>query len=72
MEDVGATFLAGLIMMAIGGGIGYLIGRNRKIGGGWSFALGAFLGILGWIIAGCSDRTNVTKFDDMSRSGGEQ
>lgn len=70
MEEAGATLFAGLITMAIGGGIGYLIGRNRKIGGGWSFILGAILGIIGWIIAACSEKTNVTKFDDMSKNGG--
>lgn len=70
MEEAGANLFVGLIGMAIGGGIGYLIGRNRKIGGGWSFILGAILGIIGWIIAACSEKTNVTKFDDMSKNGG--
>lgn len=70
MEEAGATFFVGLIVMAISGGIGYLIGRNCKIGGGWSFVLGAILGAIGWIIAACSEKTNVTKFDDMSKKGG--
>ena len=70
MEEAGATIFVGLISMAIGGGIGYLIGRNRKIGGGWSFVLGAILGFIGWIIAACSEKTDVTKFDDMSKNGG--
>lgn len=69
MEESGATFFIGLIGMATAGGIGYLIGRNRKIGGGWSFVLGAILGAIGWIIAACSEKTNVTKFDDMSKGG---
>ena len=69
MEEAGATFFVGLITMAIGGGIGYFIGRNRKIGGGWSFILGAILGAIGWIIAANSEKTNVTKFDDMSKRG---
>lgn len=70
MEEAEATFFVGLIVMAISGGIGYLIGRNRKIGGVWSFVLGAILGAIGWIIAACSEKTNVTKFDDMSKNGG--
>lgn len=70
MEEAGATIFVGLICMAISGGIGYLFGRNRKIGGGWSFVLGAILGVIGWIIAMCSEKTNVTKFDDMSKNGG--
>lgn len=61
-----------IICMVTGGGIGYLIGRNRKIGGGWSIILGVFLGLIGWIIAACSEKTNVTKFDDMSKNRGEQ
>ena len=40
MEDAGVL---ALIAIPIRGIIGYLIGRNRKIGGGWS----AVLGILG-------------------------
>lgn len=70
MEEAGATIFVGLIYMAVSGGIGYLFGRNRKIGGGWSFVLGAILGAIGWIIAACSEKTNVTKFDDMSKKGG--
>ena len=64
--------LVGVIFaMIVGGAIGALIGKNRKIGAGLSFVLGMFLGIIGWIISACSERTNVTKFDDMSK-GGEQ
>lgn len=33
------------------GGVGFLIGRNRKIGGTWSFTLGAILRGCGWIMA---------------------
>ena len=47
MEETGATIFVGLMGMAVGGGIGYLIGHNRKIGDGWSFVLGAILGIIG-------------------------
>lgn len=54
------------------GGLGYLMGRNRKIGGGWSFVLGAILGIIGWIIILCSKKSNAPTFDDMSKRGGEQ
>lgn len=67
--DESGTLIVGLMTMAIAGGIGYLIGRNRKIGGGWSFVLGAVLGLIGWIIAACSEKTNVTKFDNMSKGG---
>ncbi|MBR1645033.1 MAG: hypothetical protein IJ684_06665 [Bacteroidales bacterium] len=68
MDEAG-TLIVGLMTMAIAGGIGYLIGRNRKIGGGWSFVLGAVLGLIGWIIAACSEKTNVTKYDNMSKGG---
>lgn len=71
MGDAESLFVW-ILGMVVGGGIGALIGRNRKIGAGWSFVLGAILGIIGWIIAACSERTNVTKFDDMSRNGGMQ
>ena len=69
MEETEALFLF-IIGIIFRGGIGYLIGRNRKIGGGWSVVLGAILGAIGWIIAACSEKTNVTKFDDMSNNGG--
>ncbi len=69
MEETEALFLL-IIGIFFRGGIGYLIGRNRKIGGGWSVVLGAILGAIGWIIAACSEKTNVTKFDDMSKNGG--
>ncbi len=71
MESAEALFV-GILGIFVGGGIGALIGRNRKIGAGWSFLLGAIFGIIGWIIAACSERTNITKFDDMSRNGGIQ
>lgn len=54
-----------IFSMVIGGLIGVLIGRNRKIGAGWSFVLGAFLGIIGWIIAAVSDKKE-PEFTDMS------
>lgn len=54
-----------LIGFAIFGGIGALIGRNRKIGAGWAFLLSFFLGFIGWIIAACS-RKNEPEFTDMS------
>lgn len=55
-----------VIGMLLGGAIGALIGRNRKIGAGWAFLLGAVLGIIGWIIAACSKK-NGTDFVDMSK-----
>lgn len=63
MED--ASVLA-LIAIPIRGLIGYLIGKNRKIGGGWAIVLGIFLGLIGWIIAACSKKNDSPKFDDMT------
>lgn len=57
------------LLIAIRGGIGYLIGRNRTIGGGWAFLLGAVLGLIGWIIALCGKKNNAPHFDDMSKKG---
>ena len=62
MEDAGV-----LALIAIRGIIGYLIGRNRKIGGGWSTVLGIFLGLIGWIIAACSKKNDAPTFDDMTK-----
>ena len=61
-----------LLRVVLMGGLGYMMGRNRKIGGGWSFVLGAILGIIGWIIILCSKKSNAPTFDDMSKRGGEQ
>lgn len=58
--------IAFIILIAIRGGIGYLIGRNRTIGGGWAFLLGAVLGLIGWIIALCCKKIDAPHFDDMS------
>ena len=63
MESAGLA----LILIPIRGGIGYLIGRNRKIGGGWAFVLGAFLGLIGWIIAACSKKNGTPTFNDMTK-----
>lgn len=63
MEELGPVFIG----MLISGGIGALIGRNRKIGAGWAFILGAILGLIGWIIAACIQKNNVTKFDDVRK-----
>ncbi len=43
-------------VVAFKGGIGYLIGRNKGLGG-IGFALGLFLGIIGWIIVACMSGT---------------
>lgn len=63
----GAEFA--LLLIPIRGGIGYLIGRNRRIGGGWAFVLGAFLGLIGWIIAACSKKKDAPTFDDITKGG---
>lgn len=60
--------IVAIIAIPIRGLIGYFIGRNRKIGPGWSFALGAILGLIGWIIAACSKKSSSPEFDDMSQS----
>ncbi|MBR3725782.1 MAG: hypothetical protein IKN11_10400 [Bacteroidales bacterium] len=65
MESAGLA----LILIPIRGGIGYLIGRKRKIGGGWAFVLGAFLGLIGWIIAACSKKKDAPTFDDITKGG---
>lgn len=64
--------LALIIVIAIRGGIGYLIGRNRIIGEGWSFILGAVLGLIGWIIIACSQKNNTPKFDAVTKEGGHK
>ena len=64
MEDAGVL---ALIAIPIRGIIGYLIGKNRKIGGGWSTVLGIFLGLIGWIIAACSKKNDAPSFDDMTK-----
>jgi hypothetical protein len=56
-----------LIGALFGGLIGYLIGKKRKIGGGWSFVLGFALGFIGWIIAACSEKDE-PEFTDMSKN----
>jgi hypothetical protein len=61
-----------IVVLAIRGGIGYLIGKNRNIGGVWAFILGVVLGLIGWIIAACSKKVNIPMFDDMSEKGGHQ
>lgn len=55
-----------IMVMIIGGIVGALIGRNRKIGAGWAALLGAVLGLIGWIIAACSKKDGV-HFVDMSK-----
>lgn len=66
----GEAIFVSLFGLLVGGGIGALIGRNREIGAGWAFVLGGFLGIIGWIIVACSEKTNVTKFDEVSKNDG--
>ena len=65
----GGQLFIGILGIAIGAGIGALIGQNRKIGAGWAAVLGGILGFIGWIIALCSERANKTHYDDMSKGG---
>lgn len=64
--------LALIIVLAVRAGIGYWIGNNRKIGGGWAAILGAVLGLIGWIIAACSKKNNTPTFDNITKEGGQQ
>ena len=54
-----------ILGMLVAGAIGALIGRNKKIGPGWGFVLGLFLGFIGWIIVACCKR-NETEFVDAN------
>ena len=58
-----------IVVLIVRGLIGYLIGRKRKIGPGWSFVLGLFLGLIGWIIAACSKKNDAATFDDITKGG---
>lgn len=40
-----------VIAMVVGGLVGWLIGKNKGIGG-LGFVLGALLGLIGWIVVG--------------------
>lgn len=51
-EDPGFALVRVVLGMAVGGGIGYLIGRGKGRGG-LGLILGAFLGCIGWIIVAC-------------------
>lgn len=61
MENIGI-----LLAPIFGGVIGLLIGKNRKIGAGWAFVIGFFLGFIGWIIAACSKKNEV-EFTEMTK-----
>ena len=56
-----------LFALIIGGVVGALIGRNRKIGAGWGALLGAVLGLIGWIIALCSKKNTNVDYVDMTK-----
>lgn len=60
---MGAVIFASII----GGIVGALIGKNRKIGAGWGFALSFFLGFIGWIFALCSKK-NETEFMEITKN----
>lgn len=63
MENLIGTLLGSVIC----GIICLLIGKNRKIGGGWAFVLGLLLGLIGLIITLCSKK-NEPEFTDMSKN----
>ena len=56
IAEIHGEMLAILVLMSICGCIGYTIGKNRKMGAGWAYALGAVLPIIGWIIIACSKK----------------
>lgn len=60
---MGAVIFASII----GGIVGALIGKNRKIGAGWAFVLGFFLGIIGWVIIAFSKKAE-TEFVDVNKN----
>lgn len=50
------VFILILFFCIISGIVGGLIGRRRKIGAVWSFVLGLFLSVIGWIIVASSEK----------------
>ncbi len=54
-ETHGGIFVI-MILMSISGCIGYHIGKNHRLGRGWSYALGALLPVVGWIIVAYSKK----------------
>lgn len=50
------VFFIIMIFCIIGGIVAGLIGRSRKIGAVWSFVLGLFLSVIGWIIVASSEK----------------
>lgn len=67
MYQEGEAIFIAILIAIVSGGIGALIGRNRKIGAGWAFVLCALFSAFGWIITASSEKKEVTEFEDMSK-----
>ena len=55
-----------IIAVALAYGVGCL-GRNRRIGFGWAFAISLFNVILGLIVVLCSKKKDTVDFVDMDK-----
>lgn len=68
-----AQALAQLIFLAIISALVALLGRNRKIGYGWSFVFCLFLSpIIGIIIILCSKKNDAVDFVDVKKDNEEK
>lgn len=54
-----------IVVLGLRAGIGALLGKGRKVGSGWGAMLGAFLGLIGYIIIICSKRNTSPSFIDV-------
>lgn len=55
-----------IIAIALAFGVGCL-GKNRRIGFGWAFAISIFNVLLGLIVVLCSKKKNATENDVMDK-----
>ncbi len=55
-----------IIAVALAYGVGCL-GRNRRIGFGWAFAISLFNVLLGLIVVLCSKKKDAVDFVDMDK-----